>query len=102
MQVRSVPQSGQGVVREGRRAGPACGAGSPAAAFGRGPSSWAALGVRRGSGSGSEVGQWRGLGLRLRQDFLGEEQELSGVDPLALPAVALAEELFELMLELCR
>ena len=41
-----------------------------------------------------------GVGLGLRQDFLGEEQELSGVDPLALPAVALAEELFELMLEL--
>jgi hypothetical protein len=42
----------------------------------------------------------RGLGLGLSEDFLGEEQELSGVDLLALPAVALAEELFELMLEL--
>jgi hypothetical protein len=44
---------------------------------------------------------WSGLGLGfgLRQDFLGEEQELSGVDPLTLPAVALTEELFELMLE---
>ena len=51
----------------------------------------------RGSGIGSGCG--RGLGLGLRQDFLSEEQELSGVDPLALPAVALAEELFELMLE---
>ena len=40
-----------------------------------------------------------GSGSACRQDFLGEEQELSGVDPLALPAVALAEELFELMLE---
>ena len=40
----------------------------------------------------------RGLGLR--QDLLGEEQELSGVDPLALLAVALAKELFELVLEL--
>jgi hypothetical protein len=37
--------------------------------------------------------------LGLRQDLLGEEQELSGIDPLALPAVALAEELLELMLE---
>ena len=35
-----------------------------------------------------------------RQDLLGEEQELSGIDALALPAVALSEELFELMLEL--
>jgi hypothetical protein len=40
------------------------------------------------------------LGLGLGQDLLGEEQELGGVDPLTLPAVALAEELFELMLEL--
>ena len=36
----------------------------------------------------------------LRQDLLGEEQELSGVDPLALLAIALAKELFELVLEL--
>jgi hypothetical protein len=41
----------------------------------------------------------RGFGFGLRQDFLGEEQELSGVDPLALAAVTVAEELFELMLE---
>ena len=41
-----------------------------------------------------------GSGLGLRQDLLGEQQELSGVDPLALLAVALAKELFELMLEL--
>ena len=68
-------------------------------ACGRGPPSWArpewASGrgrLRRRSG--------RGRGLGLRQDLLGEEQELSGVDPLALRAVALAEELFELVLEL--
>ena len=41
-----------------------------------------------------------GRGLGLRQDFLGEEQELSRVDLLGLPAVALAEELFKLVLEL--
>ncbi len=90
---------GRRVVRAGRRAGPACGAGSPAAACGRGPSSWAH--PRWASAPGpapSRGGCWSGL--RLRQDFLGEEQELSGVDPLALPAVALAEELFELVLEL--
>ena len=40
----------------------------------------------------------RGHGLR--QDLLGEEQKLSGVDPLALLAIALAKELFELVLEL--
>ena len=52
-------------------------------------------------GLGDRLGLWSGLrlGLRLRQDFLSEEQELSGIDPLALPAIALAEELFELMLE---
>ena len=58
---------------------------------------WVELGGGAGSGTGSGCGA--GLGLGLRQDFLGEEQELSGIDPLALPAVALAEELFELMLE---
>src|SRR4051812_627061 len=40
----------------------------------------------------------RGRGLR--EDLLGEEQELSRVDPLALGAVALAEELLELVLKL--
>jgi len=59
--------------------------------------------TRRGCGLGGRVGFRLRLRLRLRlglrQDFLGEEQELSGVDPFALPAVALAEELFELMLE---
>jgi hypothetical protein len=57
---------------------------------------------RRERALGDRLGLWSGLGLRLglRQDFLGEEQELSGVDPLALPAIALAEELFKLMLEL--
>jgi hypothetical protein len=56
---------------------------------------------RRERALGDRLGLWSGLGLRLglRQDLLGEEQELSGVDPLALPAIALAEELFELMLE---
>ena len=39
-------------------------------------------------------------GLGLRQDLLGEEQELSRVDLLGFRAVALAEELFELVLEL--
>jgi len=55
--------------------------------------------TRRGRRLGDRVGLRRGLGRGLRQDFLGEEPELSGVDPLGLPAVALAEELFELMLE---
>src|SRR3954469_20309756 len=55
-------------------------------------------GTRRGRGLGDRFGSRRWLGLR--QDFPGEEQELSGVDPLALAAVAVAEELFELMLEL--
>ena len=58
---------------------------------------WAS--ARTGTRLGNRDGLWRGLGLCLCQDFLGEEQELSGVDPLTLPAVALAEELFELMLE---
>ena len=53
-----------------------------------------------GLGSGSRGGLWRGLGLCLCQDLLGEEQELGRVDPLTLGAVALAEELFELVLEL--
>jgi hypothetical protein len=39
-------------------------------------------------------------GLDLGQDLPGEEPELCGVDPLALLAVAVVEELFELMLEL--
>jgi hypothetical protein len=51
----------------------------------------------RGRGLGDRVELRCGLGLR--QDLLGEEQELSGIDALALPAVALSEELFELMLE---
>jgi hypothetical protein len=54
------------------------------------------LGVRFGGRRGFGLG----LGLGLRQDLLGEEQELSWVDLLALAAVAVAEELFELMLEL--
>ena len=54
---------------------------------------------RRGRGRLRGRGGCR-RGLGLRQDLLGEEQELSGVDPLALRAVALAEELFELVLEL--
>ena len=74
---------------------PACEAGSRAAAYGRGHSSWR---IRRGRRLGDRVGFRRGLGLR--QDFLGEEQELSGVDPLALLAEAVAEELFELVLKL--
>jgi hypothetical protein len=32
----------------------------------------------------------------LSQELLDEEHELNRVDPLGLPAVALAEELFEL------
>jgi hypothetical protein len=38
--------------------------------------------------------------MGLRQDLLGEEQELGRIDPLALLAVAVTEELFELVLEL--
>src|SRR6185437_11784863 len=38
--------------------------------------------------------------LGLRQDLPGEEQELGRIDPLGLRAVALAEELLELVLEL--
>jgi hypothetical protein len=48
--------------------------------------------VRLGCRSGCRLG--------LRQDLLGEEQELGRVDPLGLRAIALAEELFELVLEL--
>ncbi len=54
--------------------------------------------TRRGRRLGDRVGF--GVGSACRQDFLGEEQELSGVDLLGLLAVALAEELFELVLEL--
>ena len=90
---------GRCAVRAGRHAGPAGGAGSPAAACGRGRSSWAHSEWASGPGPapGSERGR-RGLGLR--QDLPGEEQELSRVDPLGLRAVALAEELLELVLEL--
>ena len=58
--------------------------------------------TRRRRRFGDHLGLRRGLGLGfgLRQDFLGEEPELSGVDALALAAVALTEEFFELMLEL--
>jgi hypothetical protein len=53
----------------------------------------------------SRRGPWFGIrggvrwGIGLGEDLPGEEQELGGVDPLALPAVAMAQELFELMLE---
>src|SRR6516165_255625 len=53
---------------------------------------------RRRGGLGSRGGGRRRLGLR--QDLAGEEQELGRVDPLGLRAIALAEELFELVLEL--
>ena len=49
--------------------------------------------VRPARGAGAIGSAWA-------EDLLGEEQELIGVDLLALPAVALAEELFELVLEL--
>src|SRR5262249_32981320 len=51
----------------------------------------------RGRRLDNRLGSRRGLGLS--QDFLGEEQELGRINPLALAAVALAEELFELMLK---
>jgi hypothetical protein len=54
--------------------------------------------TRRGRRLGGQIGSRRGLGLC--QDLPSEEQELSGVDPLALRAVPLVEELFELVLEL--
>ena len=53
-----------------------------------------------GAGTGSEAAAGVGSGLGLRQDLLGEEQELSGVDLLGFLAVALPKELFELVLEL--
>jgi hypothetical protein len=53
---------------------------------------------RRRARLGSRGGCRRRLGLR--QDLPGEEQELGRVDPLGLRAIALAEELFELVLEL--
>ena len=62
------------------------------------------LGWFRRSRSRRRLGRRRGLGRRwarsCRQDLAGEEQELGGVELLGLAAVALAEELFELVLEL--
>ena len=80
-----------GATRRGRSA---CGAGSPAAACGRGPGPWASPGPV--SADGGCGGRRLGLG----EDLLREEQELVGVDLLGLLAVALAQELFELVLEL--
>ena len=101
MHGRRVPQSGHGSCsggtscRTGLR-GRLAGSGLRPWPFFLG---WGALGGGGARGPG-RVAAWARARLGLRQDFLGEEQELSGVDPLALPAVALAEELFELMLEL--
>ena len=99
MQVRTVPQSGQASCSGGT----SCRTGLRGRLAGSGFRPWpfflGAPGGGAGLGAGSGVAAGAGVGLGLRQDFLGEEQELSGVDPLALPAVALAEELFELMLE---
>ena len=58
-------------------------------AGGAGPAAPSAGGV----GSGA-------AGSGCRQDLAGEEQELGGVELLGLAAVALAQELFELVLEL--
>ena len=97
MQVRSAPQSGQ--VR--CSGGTSCRTGLRGRLAGSGlrpwPSFLGALGAGVGAGLRRRAGR-RGLGLR--QDLPGEEQELSRVDPLALRAVALAEELLELVLEL--
>ena len=100
MQVRSAPQSGQTRCSGGT----SCRTGLRGRLAGSGLRPWpfflAALGAgRRGWGRLRGRGGCR-RGLGLRQDLLGEEQELSRVDPLALPAVALAEELLELVLEL--
>ena len=55
-------------------------------------------GRRRWDRLRSRGGCWSGLGLR--QDLLGEEQKLSGVDLLGFLTVALPQKLFELVLEL--
>ena len=88
---------GRAAARGGRRARPACGAGSPAS--GLRPWPWAG---GFAAGGRLRVGLGCGVGLRSGgfEDLAGEEQELVGVELLALAAVALAEELFELMLEL--
>ena len=87
-------------VQVARHAGPACEVSSPAAACDRGHSSWTHSVSALTLGSELRGRGGCGSGLGLRQDLLGEQQELSGVDLLALLAVALAKELFELMLEL--
>ena len=59
------------------------------------------LGGLAGAGGASAGGAGSGAGGSAgRQDLAGEEQELGGVERLGLAAVALAEELFELVLEL--
>ena len=100
MRTRIVPQSGQGSCS----AGTSCTTGLRGRLAGSGLRPWpfflgglAGGGRRLGAG---RVAAWARLGLGLRQDLAGEEQELSGVDRLGLAAVPLAEELFELVLEL--
>ncbi len=98
MQVRSAPQSGQ--VR--CSGGTSCRTGWRGRLAGSGLRPWPSfLGARRVARSGPAPGS-RGVrrGLGLRQDLPGEEQELGRVDLLRLRAVALAEELLELVPEL--
>ena len=100
MRCRMAPQSGHASCSGGT----SCRTGLRGRLAGSGFRPWPfflGLGVPGGSGgSGTASGSGVGSGSALpAQDFLSEEQELSGIDPLALPAIALAEELFELMLE---
>ena len=55
---------------------------------------------RRRVGRRVGSGGFGGRGFPGRQDLAGEEQELSGVELLGLAAITLAQELFELVLEL--
>ena len=82
----------------GRRRGrPACGAGSPAAACGRGLRT---RGFRRRR-CRPAAASWRHRSRSgASRTLVREEQELVGVELLALPAVEPAEELLELVLEL--
>src|SRR3954471_10576390 len=93
MRRRGVPQSGHGSCSAGTscRIGFRARLAAVALLLGLGR-------TRRGCRRRDRLGSRLGLGLG--QDLLGEEQEPGGVDPLALPAVALAEELFDLVLEL--
>ena len=98
--VRTAPQSGTGSCSGGT----SCRTGLRGRLAGSGFRPWPfflggfAPGVDSGSGSGIATGCGVGS-ASARARISWAKAELSGVDPLALLAVALAEELFELMLE---